>query len=46
MGLLLSRSDLHSLHRFGAFVNPLSLKNSCSPAEKTNPDPHVEHVKS
>src|SRR6266567_3728800 len=28
--------NLHGLHRFGSFLNPLSAKNSCSPALKIN----------
>src|SRR6266403_4067322 len=30
------RLDLQSLHRLGSFLKPLSAKNICSPAVKTN----------
>src|SRR5262249_836688 len=34
---------LHALQRFGSFLNPLSAKNICSPAAKTNSAPHYTH---
>src|SRR5262249_17737023 len=34
---------LQLLQRFGSFLNPLSAKNICSPAVKTNSEPHSEH---
>src|SRR5579862_397669 len=37
---------LHCLQRFGSCVNPLSLKNCCSPAENPNSAPHSAHVRS
>ena len=37
--------DLQALHRLGSFLNPLSAKNICSPAVKTNSAPHSEHFR-
>src|ERR1700741_3292310 len=34
---------LQVLQRFGSFLKPLSAKNICSPAVKTNSAPHSEH---
>src|SRR6516225_5814607 len=34
---------LHPLQRLGSFLNPLSAKNICSPAVKTNSAPHSAH---
>ena len=36
---------LQALHRLGSFLNPLSAKNICSPAVKTNSAPHSEHFR-
>ena len=36
---------LQALQRFGSFLNPLSAKNICSPAVKTNSAPHSEHFR-
>jgi hypothetical protein len=38
--------NLHGLHRLGSFLNPLSAKNSCSPALKTNSSPQSMHLNS
>src|SRR5437667_10385005 len=38
-----ARFALQFLQRFGSFLNPLSAKNICSPAVKTNSAPHSEH---
>src|SRR6266705_6602036 len=35
--------NLHGLHRFGSFLNPLSAKKSCSPAVKINSSPQSMH---
>src|SRR5215467_9635747 len=40
-----ARFALHALHRLGSFLNPLSAKNICSPAVKTNSAPHSEHFR-
>src|SRR5260370_42629634 len=37
---------LHCLQFFGSCVNPLSLKNPCSPAEKTKVVPQSTHFSS
>jgi hypothetical protein len=39
------RLALHPLHLFGSFLNPLSAKNICSPAVKTNSALHSEHFR-
>jgi hypothetical protein len=39
------RLALHCLQRFGSLRNCLSLKNSCSPAVKTNSAPQSMHIK-
>jgi hypothetical protein len=36
---------LHPLQRFGSFLKPLSAKNICSPAVKTNSAPHSLHFR-
>jgi hypothetical protein len=41
-----ARLALHSLQRFGSFLNCLSKKKSCSPAVKTNSLPQSQHFKS
>jgi hypothetical protein len=38
-----ARLALQPLHLFGSFLNPLSAKNICSPAVKTNSAPHSAH---
>src|SRR2546423_6241792 len=38
-----ARLALQFLQRFGSFLKPLSAKNICSPAVKTNSAPHSEH---
>src|SRR3974377_592368 len=40
-----ARLALHALQRFGSFLKPLSAKNICSPAVKTNSAPHSEHFR-
>src|SRR6266849_2216587 len=40
-----ARFALQPLHRLGSFLNPLSAKNICSPAVKTNSAPHSEHFR-
>src|SRR5271165_3361751 len=40
-----ARLALQPLHRFGSFLNPLSAKNICSPAVKTNSALHSEHFR-
>src|ERR1700727_593206 len=40
-----TRVALHVLHRFGSFLKPLSAKNICSPAVKTNSPPHSAHFR-
>src|SRR5271166_6716695 len=40
-----ARLALQPLQRFGSFLNPLSAKNICSPAVKTNSAPHSEHFR-
>ena len=40
-----ARLDLHALQRLGSFLNPLSAKNICSPAVKTNSALHSEHFR-
>src|SRR5690348_13451857 len=40
-----ARIDLHPLQRLGSFLKPLSAKNICSPAVKTNSAPHSEHFR-
>src|SRR6185437_1937245 len=40
-----ARTDLQDLHRLGSFLNPLSAKNICSPAVKTNSEPHSAHFR-
>src|SRR6266496_5631739 len=37
--------NLHGLHRFGSFLNPLSAKNSCSPPVKINSSPQSMHLR-
>src|SRR6202034_3283239 len=37
------RLALQALHRLGSFLKPLSAKNICSPAVKTNSAPHSAH---
>jgi hypothetical protein len=39
------RLALHALHRLGSFLKPLSAKNICSPAVKTNSAPHSAHFR-
>jgi hypothetical protein len=41
-----ARLALHSLQRFGSFLNCLSKKKSCSPAVKTNSLPQSQHLRS
>lgn len=36
---------LQFLQRFGSFLKPLSAKNICSPAAKTNSEPHSAHFR-
>src|ERR1700759_679204 len=38
-----ARLALQALHRLGSFLKPLSAKNICSPAVKTNSAPHSVH---
>src|SRR5215470_12188625 len=38
-----ARLALQALQRLGSFLKPLSAKNICSPAVKTNSAPHSEH---
>src|SRR5271163_5071219 len=38
-----ARLALQPLHLFGSFLKPLSAKNICSPAVKTNSAPHSAH---
>src|SRR6267143_6304610 len=38
-----ARLALQALHRLGSFLKPLSAKNICSPAVKTNSALHSEH---
>src|SRR5436309_12362617 len=38
-----ARFALQALHLFGSFLKPLSAKNICSPAVKTNSALHSEH---
>jgi hypothetical protein len=38
-----ARLALQPLQRLGSFLKPLSAKNICSPAVKTNSAPHSEH---
>jgi len=38
-----ARLALQDLQRLGSFLKPLSAKNICSPAVKTNSAPHSEH---
>src|SRR5271157_5459563 len=40
-----ARLALQALHRLGSFLKPLSAKNICSPAVKTNSAPHSEHFR-
>ena len=40
-----ARFALQPLHRLGSFLKPLSAKNICSPAVKTNSAPHSEHFR-
>jgi hypothetical protein len=40
-----ARFALQALHRLGSFLNPLSAKNICSPAVKTNSAPHSLHFR-
>src|SRR5579864_7083242 len=40
-----ARFALQFLHRLGSFLNPLSAKNICSPAVKTNSAPHSLHFR-
>jgi hypothetical protein len=40
-----ARLALQLLHLFGSFLNPLSAKNICSPAVKTNSAPHSAHFR-
>ena len=40
-----ARLALHALQRLGSFLKPLSAKNICSPAVKTNSALHSEHFK-
>src|ERR1051326_8157245 len=40
-----ARFALQALQRFGSFLNPLSAKNICSPAVKTNSALHSEHFR-
>jgi hypothetical protein len=42
---LWERLALQSLHRLGSFLKPLSAKNICSPAVKTNSWLHSEHFR-
>src|SRR5215469_9141430 len=40
-----ARLALQDLQRFGSFLKPLSAKNICSPAVKTNSAPHSAHFR-
>src|SRR5580658_5816343 len=40
-----ARLALQPLQRLGSFLKPLSAKNICSPAVKTNSAPHSEHFR-
>jgi len=40
-----ARLALQDLQRLGSFLNPLSAKNICSPAVKTNSAPQSEHFR-
>src|SRR6201997_4805945 len=40
-----ARFALQPLQRLGSFLKPLSAKNICSPAVKTNSAPHSEHFR-
>src|ERR1700757_4829102 len=40
-----ARLALQALQRLGSFLKPLSAKNICSPAVKTNSAPHSEHFR-
>lgn len=40
-----ARLALQPLHLFGSFLKPLSAKNICSPAVKTNSAPHSAHFR-
>jgi hypothetical protein len=40
-----ARLALQALQRWGSFLKPLSAKNICSPAVKTNSAPHSEHFR-
>src|SRR5216684_8570404 len=40
-----ARLALHALQRLGSFLKPLSAKNICSPAVKTNSAPHSAHFR-
>src|SRR5580658_6085900 len=40
-----ARFALQALHRLGSFLKPLSAKNICSPAVKTNSAPHSAHFR-
>src|ERR1700732_3306425 len=40
-----ARLALQPLPRLGSFLKPLSAKNICSPAVKTNSAPHSEHFR-
>src|SRR5207244_12392687 len=40
-----ARFALQDLHRLGSFLKPLSAKNICSPAVKTNSAPHSAHFR-
>src|SRR5215467_522343 len=40
-----ARLALQALQRFGSFLKPLSAKNICSPAVKTNSAPHSAHFR-
>src|ERR1700732_3702460 len=40
-----ARLALHALQRLGSFLKPLSAKNICSPAVKTNSALHSEHFR-
>src|SRR5580700_7520392 len=43
--MLCPRFPLHALHRLGSFLKPLSAKNICSPAVKTNSAEQSAHFK-
>src|ERR1700752_5179353 len=40
-----ARLALQALQRLGSFLKPLSAKNICSPAVKTNSAPHSAHFR-